>query len=375
MRIVQVANFYTPTSGGLRTCLEETGRGYRTAGHERVLIVPGRLDADEETPSGRRIVLSSPPLIGSGRYRVITDRRRVLDLLGELRPDLLEVSDKLSVAYLARWASRHGVPIVLFSHERIDAILRERIPRWLPLKAVADVVNRRLSRLVDEVVVASEFAAAEFARVGCTSVRQVPLGVDLETFRPVSHEPFRPDRPDRTDRTVHLVTLSRLSAEKHPELAIETIRVLRGSGVAADLTVIGDGPRRRRLERRAAGLRVRFVGHVAERDVVARLVAAADVALCPSPAETFGLATLEALACGTPVVVPAEGAARELVAGSGSGAVCDSTPEAMAAGVVALLALPAVLRRAAARATAERYPWSETVTRLLDGYARAGMTH
>ena len=63
-------------------------------------------------------------------------------------------------------------------------------------------------------------------------------------------------------------------------------------------------------------------GHVDARDAVARLLAAADIALSPSSAETFGLATLEALVCGTPVVVPA----------------------------------------------AERYPWSATVASLLDCY-------
>jgi alpha-1,6-mannosyltransferase len=367
MRIVQLANFYTPTSGGLRTCLEETGRGYRAAGHDRVLIVPGKLDADEQTPSGRRIVLSSPPLIGSGTYRVITDRRRVLSLLADLRPDVLEVSDKLSVAHLARWARGNDVPIVLFSHERLDAILRPRVPRWLPLTAIADVVNRRLSRLVDEVIVASEFAAAEFARVGCATVRRVPLGVDLNTFRPVDQQPRGPGQ------TVGLVTLSRLSAEKRPELAVETLRVLHNSGLRAELTIIGDGPLRRSLQRRAAGLPVQLIGHVAEREVVARLVASADVALCPSPVETFGLATLEALACGTPVVVPVEGAARELVGGPGYGAVRDGTPESLADGVLALLSLPAGQRRAAARAAAQRYPWSATVARLLDGYAGASM--
>src|SRR5215831_16249402 len=150
MRIVQIANFYTPTSGGLRTCVEELGLGYVASGHERILVVPGEHDADEQTPSGRRVWISSPRLAGD--YRVLTARARVLRVLDELRPDVLEVSDKLSIPWLARWARREGVPTVLFSHERIDVILRPRVPRWLPLHIVADIANRRLVRLVHSVI-------------------------------------------------------------------------------------------------------------------------------------------------------------------------------------------------------------------------------
>ena len=74
--------------------------------------------------------------------------------------------------------------------------------------------------------------------------------------------------------------------------------------------VAGDGPLRPRLERRAAraGLPVTFAGFLSGRADLAALLASADVALAPGPAETFGLAALEALACGTPVVVSAESA-------------------------------------------------------------------
>jgi alpha-1,6-mannosyltransferase len=364
MRIVQFANFYTPTSGGLRTCVEEIGRRYGELGHERILVVPGAVDADEQTPAGRRVTLASPPLPGTGDYRVLTARRRLLRLLDTVRPDVLEISDKLSVPWLSRWARPRRVPAVLFSHERIDAMLRARLPGWLPLTAVGDAANRRLCSLVDGVVVASAFSAGEFVRVAAPNLRQIPLGVDLDTFRPLA-EPASDGGP------IRLVMLSRLSTEKNPALAVDTLRRLLDGGVPATLTVVGDGPLRARIERRAAGLPVEFVGHVAGRAAVARLVAEADLTLSPSTAETFGLATLEALACGTPVVVPDEGALGELVAGGASGRVCAATPDAFAAAVRELAALPRSVRQAAARAAAERFPWTRTVDGLLDLYTNA----
>jgi alpha-1,6-mannosyltransferase len=337
---VQVANFYTPTSGGLRVALDETGHGFRQSGHERVLIVPGRTGAVEQTPSGQRIVVRGLSLPGLGDYRLLTGRRRVRRLLDARPPDVLEVSDKTSLLWLARWSRRRGVPLVLFSHERLDAILYSRVPRWFPLRAAADTVNRRLARLADQVIVTSAFSGDEFERIGARNVRRIPLGVDLDTFRPAPCDPPPTETVAPRDRPVRLVTVTRLSREKRPERAIESLRALRELGTAAELVVIGDGPEGERLRHRARGLPVTFLGHITDRRTVAALVASADVALFPSPAETFGLATLEALACGTPVVVPAAGAARELLDGPGSGVVCDGTPGGLAEAVRALLSVP-----------------------------------
>ena len=122
-------------------------------------------------------------------------------------------------------------------------------------------------------------------------------------------------------------------------------------------------PLRPRLERRAAraGLPVTFVGFLPGRADLAALLASADVALAPGPAETFGLAALEALACGTPVVVSAESALPEVVGEAGA-----SVPgQDLAAGVRAVLAQPELLRRAAARARAEQYDWATAVRGFL----------
>ena len=60
MRIVRLANFVAPRSGGLRTSLRELGAGYLAAGHEPVLIIPGARDSDQQTAQGRVITLRAP---------------------------------------------------------------------------------------------------------------------------------------------------------------------------------------------------------------------------------------------------------------------------------------------------------------------------
>jgi alpha-1,6-mannosyltransferase len=363
MRIVALANFYGPTSGGLRTFLDQTGRRYQAAGHQRILVIPGPSDRDSDTAAGRRVVVRSPRLPGRSGYHLLVNRIRVLRLLAELRPDSLEVSDKLTLSWLARWAAAQRIPVVLCSHERLDAVLAPRLPGWVPLEVAADQVNRQLVRLADTVVCASRFAAAEFERVGALDVRRVPLGVDLAVFRP----PEQPRPGVGCGRL--LVTVGRLSREKRPELAVDCLRALLADEVPARLLMVGDGPLRGELERRAAGLPVRFLGHVPDRASVAHLLGAADVLVAPGPAETFGLAVLESLACGTPVVVPDRGAAAELVGGPGSGVVTDGTAAGLAGGVRRVLAVPPAIRQAAARSRAERFDWQATVAELVDVHA------
>src|SRR5216683_2186231 len=166
MKIVQVANFYGPHSGGLRTTVDAVGRGYQEAGHERILVVPGASDGDEQTPFGRRITLRSPVLPAFGGYRAIFDWRIAATAIGQSQPDRLEVSDKLSLWPLGLWAKRRGLPATLLSHERIDAILSVRFPGWFPLRQAADSWNRKLASAFEVVIAASAFSRSEWDRIG-----------------------------------------------------------------------------------------------------------------------------------------------------------------------------------------------------------------
>jgi alpha-1,6-mannosyltransferase len=104
MRIVRLANFVAPHSGGLRTSLRELGAGYLAAGHEPVLIIPGEAEGDEQTGQGRVITLRGVRVPFTGGYRVLLRRRQLADLLRRLRPDALEVSDRTTLRWTARWA-------------------------------------------------------------------------------------------------------------------------------------------------------------------------------------------------------------------------------------------------------------------------------
>ena len=59
MRIVHIANFYGPSSGGIKTTLHALGKGYLQSAHEFIYIVPGPKYIKEQTPFGTKITLPS----------------------------------------------------------------------------------------------------------------------------------------------------------------------------------------------------------------------------------------------------------------------------------------------------------------------------
>ncbi len=360
MRIVQAANFVSPTSGGLRTTLRHLAEGYAEHGHEVVQVLPGAVDDEVETPWGRQVALRSPAL-GSTGYRLLLDRAGVGRVLDRVAPDVVEVHDRTTLRGLGPWARARGVPSLVVSHERLDRWLGQWLPARLPLTALADRSNAALAGDFDTVVCTTAWAAEEFRRLQVPNLALIPLAVDTAAFRARTG---RCTELSRSPREVVLALASRLSREKRPEVAVATLRALLGRGMAVRLVVAGEGPLRPRLQAAAQDLPVEWLGFVADRAHLAGLLAGADVVLAPGPIETFGLAALEALACGTPVVAD-ERSALPGVLGPHAGRSAPGDGAAFADAVEDLLATPETSRRAVARARAEEFSWQRTVRGFL----------
>ena len=357
LRIAQLANFVGPTSGGMRTAIEHVGQGNVEAGAERIVITPGERDVVIETEFGT-VVRMKAPKVGGG-YRLITDPWKVIETLERFQPTTVEISDKSTLLPVARWARKNDIGSILFSHERLDAMLSLRTGRQLGVAAGVGALYKLLSRTYDAVVVTSRYAAAEFDEVTTPLVR-IPLGVDLDTFHPSLAEPV-------DDGVLKLVHAGRLSREKSPHLAVATAAELYRRGVNLRMDVYGTGPHLDELLEIAGCAPVTFHGYVDGRRTLATHLAEADIALSVCPGETFGLAVLEALAAGTPVVTANTGGARELVDET-CGRWAPANPAALAELVLQLAELPG--RRAAARRRAELYDWNSCIHHMLALHTR-----
>ena len=190
-------------------------------------------------------------------------------------------------------------------------------------------------RLPDRIIAASPQTADRLRALGAGrgSITEAPNGIDIDAIRAI--------RP--AGAACDLVVVGRLMAHKRIDLLIDVVALLHADGLPVTCRVIGDGPERRQLRAHA---RARGVDHamdfrpdVAEQDDVYALMKAARVFVFPSAREGFGIAVLEALACGLPVVTTSapDNLAQHLAARSPRSIVCDPTAPALAAAVTRAL--------------------------------------
>lgn len=366
MKIIHIANFYGPKSGGIKTTLHSLGVEYSKIGHEFIYIVPGKKFGREKTDQGVCMTLPSWAIPFSGGYRVIRSTRQVKTILQSLKPDRLEVSDRFTLSCLGNWAKRRNIPAIVFSHETLRGLVKNYF--GFSLKTFVGWHNSRLAGKFDYVVTTTKFAADEFTDIGTSNVVRVPLGVDLETFSPANrNEELRAKMLKGGD--VLLVHCGRLSPEKKPERSLQVLRELLGRGINARLVYIGSGPLHKKLYDSSRDIPVTFWGYVANKHLLAQMIASADVSLAPGPIETFCLAALESLASGTPVVASETSAVGEFLTqdnGDFVGLTASNNGAAFADAVEIILDEiqedPTLADRC--RLQAEQFPWSKTIFRL-----------
>ncbi len=248
-------------------------------------------------------------------------------------------------ALIARRRYRLDVPIVAH-HHHLD-------PDWLN-----PVIERRVMRAVDKVVVGSEFgrrqAAAELG-VPLTQFEVAYYGVDTRfERRPRSEALVR--RYGLEGKAVVLF-LGGLKRRKNLFLLLDIWRDIARERADARLVVAGSGPLLEPLQRYAAERdlvdSVVFTGYVPEEAKVDHYNLA-DVLLFPSAMEGFGLSVAEAMSCELPVVVSDRGSLPEVVADEDGGFLCDlDVPDTFVRRVLLLLSEP-MLRRKFGLANRER---------------------
>jgi teichuronic acid biosynthesis glycosyltransferase TuaC len=254
--------------------------------------------------------------------------------------------------------ARLGAPLVVSVHGADVYFTAPRYP------AGARAVRRALgsARLV---LANSAGIEDEAQRLGAQHTRVVHLGTDLP-----AHPAHK--APDPT-----LVTVGHLVARKRHADVVRALWLLRDSHPRLTWTVVGEGPERPALARLAAELgvlrRIHFTGALAHADAVA---AARDggVFVLPSIDEAFGVAYVEALACGVPAIgLASEGGPAEIAAlGPGMLLVPPRDPAALAEAIRTALADPG-LAEAARRTASQHFSWErcgrDTVAAYRDALA------
>jgi alpha-1,6-mannosyltransferase len=384
VKICALTQSYAATGGGVRTMLHAAQDWVRGRPDlEHVLIVPGAQDTVKRSGNIVTHTIASRFVPGSSAYRLLLRSDKVLRILAAERPDVVEVH----CAYNLPWTAllhrrRHGgIVSGLYMTDLpgtyVEAPLRTRAgPR---IAAVARrAAERYVAALYDRCDVAigiSPVIAERLRGLGVGVVHCVPLGVDLDTFQPRRRDATLRRELGAGDDDLLLVYAGRLDGEKRPDLVLDAFALLP-ERLNARLAIIGDGPLRETLERRAAALGgARVLPFEQDRTALARLLASADVYVSAMAHETFGLSVVEAQACGLPVVGVRAGAMVDRVRDAPPRDGFLVTPGSPAALAEPILNTPrdewrSMGRRARVRVEAE-FSWSRTFETLSDIYRRS----
>ncbi|MEL6531377.1 MAG: glycosyltransferase family 1 protein [Pseudomonadota bacterium] len=248
---------------------------------------------------------------GRGEYRIPTGLgRKVRRDLERFKPNIVHLSSPDPSGHAAlRWAQDHDVPVLASVHTRF-----ETYPRYYKLGFMEPLVVKMLRRFYnrcDALVAPSQSMIDELLDqkmhddIGLWS-----RGVDRTIFSPEKRDLEWRRSLGLADDDIAIVFLGRLVMEKGLDVFAETIVQLRKRQVPHKVLVIGDGPARGWFEDALPG--GIFAGFKTGAEL-GQALASGDVFFNPSITETFGNVTLEAMACGLPVVAAGATGASSLV--------------------------------------------------------------
>jgi alpha-1,6-mannosyltransferase len=350
--LVDTTMFWSPVGGGVGRYLRDKRRwlnAHMTWRHTLV-VTGGGADA---------IRVRGLPLPFSGGYRFPVERSRAARQLASLAPDLIEVGDPYRLAWAALDAAQmRGIPAVAFCHSNIMEVAARSL--GVRARSLAERYARHVYRSFDAVLAGSRWMATELRDLGLDNVVHQPLGVDLSTFNPAQRDDAWRRRLAIPDGTTVLIYTGRFALEKNTATLGALVDRL-GAGFV--LVAIGAGPNPPR------GARVRTLPYQDDPAALATALASADVFVHAGEQETFGLAPLESLACGTPVVMPARAGLVDLLDGRAAIGVSRPTPEALAEAVRELLTHDRDPLQHAAVAIARAFDATRAFERLFARYS------
>jgi N-acetyl-alpha-D-glucosaminyl L-malate synthase BshA len=363
------------TFGGSGIVATEIGLELARRGHRVHFICaepPARFDGDTPNVRFHAVELRDYPLLLEGQYPLAL-ASQMIAVAEKERLDIWHVHYALphaTSAYLARQILGARAPKVITTLHGTDITLVGNDPSYLPIT--------RFSIDQSDGVTAPSRALAQATRDNFGTTRPIevfPNFVDTERFSPApSGERGDPAASATGGGAPLIVHSSNFRPLKRVDDVLAVFeRVRRGRRVR--LALLGDGPERPRLqaEVRARGLDadVTFLGE--QLDVVATL-RRAQLFLLPSETESFGLAALEALACGVPVIATAQGGLPEVIRDGEDGFLfpvgeVDAMAEA-AARIVDDAALQKRLSASARAGAVTRFSREPMVTRYERYYER-----
>ena len=370
LRIALFSGNYNMTLDGANKALNRLVE-YMLRQGAKVRVYSPTVDRPAFEPQGDLVSLPSFAIPGRSEYRMpIGLSPAVKRDLADFAPDILHIaSPDFSARAAVTWAKERGLPVLASVHTRF-----ETYPRYYRMAFLEPVLERWIRGLYQrcDALVTPSQSMVEV-------LREQNMNDDISIWsRGVDRDIFASDRRDMQwrravgigDGEVCIVFLGRLVMEKGLDIFARTIALLNERGLTHKVLVIGDGPARKWFAQALPN--AVFAGFQTGADL-GRTLASGDIFFNPSITETFGNVTLEAMACGLPVIASAATGSRSLVEDGATGALVDDGRAASFADAIAPYLSDAALRQTHGRAGEERaknYSWDAINAAVADTYGR-----
>jgi glycosyltransferase involved in cell wall biosynthesis len=293
VRVLHLGKYYSPARGGMETILELLCNGTSSRVQNGVLVANGRFRRSEER-RGSVEVIRVPAMTRIGAVSVCPT---MPFRLARERADLIVIHEPNPMGLLAYFLARPGTKMIIWFHSEVIR------PSWrykLFYRPFLQFALRRAARIVvSSPTLAASAAALQECQSRCVVI---PYGIDADR-EPVDDQALRRAEFIRHQHNRPIVLfVGRLVRYKGADVLLDAMRGIEGVAL-----LVGEGPERAGLERRAESLgvsdRVRFLGEVSN-DELAALYRACDLFVLPSVTrqEAFGVVLLEAMAAAKPVI-------------------------------------------------------------------------
>ncbi|HSK74096.1 MAG TPA: glycosyltransferase [Pyrinomonadaceae bacterium] len=417
IKSVHITNYYHKNSGGISTSynnLLEAANRHRRYIH---LIVPGEKEDVENIGDFGKIyyIPAKYSPIFDRRYRVMMPWQYMLKdtlirrILLEEKPDMIEVTDKYTLSLIGAMIRTNnfrklGRPMLVhFSCERMDDnigsfLTRGRLGKWFSRRVIGNYTLPNFDfHIANSPYTAEEFYESfkkfdnpnrsdrffnfswRFFKAPRVSIEErvfvCPRGVNVENFSPEKRsdevKKEMRQRADVPENSIILLYAGRISPEKNIGLLLDFMKILAKDEKDYRLLVAGAGPQADWLKGQAEKNfpnKIKLLGHL-DKDLLAAYYANADVFVHPNPREPFGIAPLEAMASGVPVVAPNSGGILSYADNENAWLV-EPKGENFAAAIREIIEHPELREHKIEKAleTARKNTWEVSTDRLLATY-------
>ena len=362
-----------PSLGGSGVVATELGKSLARLGCEVHFITtshPARLSGYDERVYFHKVISEEYPLFGQYTPYALSLAAKIREVAEQYALDLVHVHYAIphaTSAFLAREMLKpHPLPTVTTLHGT-DITLVGMMPSYYE-------ITRFSIERSDAVTAVSEFLRRETIREFRIEhpIDVIHNFVDTELFRPQGASPARCRLAQDGERI--LMHVSNFRKVKNLPVILQVFYEVQ-KVVPSRLVLVGDGPERESTERQAHALGIeRKVSFLGDQEDVADLLPVADVFLLPSQHESFGLAALEAMSCGVPVVGSRIGGLPEVIEHEKTGFLCDPNDVECMKAIVMGLFKDETLRRQIGQASRERaerlFNRDRIVAQYVDVYRR-----